>query len=155
MIKSIINISSTIASFVGAYITYCQYKKTKQAKEAVETYRNEIIKNQQIIELPNLLKETNKFITLLISSQKSSNSRGKDENYLNVELEKFLTKLNRIIGILNNTSKEKINTHYEKLTNYRNKVQYNDNPIILKLLNDIRNFERTITEIQQDNTLKT
>ncbi len=154
MKESILSIAGALASFIGTYITYRQYKKTKEAKEAVEVYREEIIRNQQIIELPEFSKEINRFLILLQNSQKTSNSQGKDKNYLNLELEKFLTKLNRIIGILNKSSKDRINTHYEKLNIYRSKIQYDDNDLILKLLSDVRNLERTIAEIHQDNALK-
>ena len=151
MISCIISFLGSILSFIGTYFSYIQYKRTKTVKESVEEFRDEIVIKQQLIEFSDFLKVTNKFLTSIQNASNKSVSQGKDKEYLNIELEKYLTKFNRVIATANNNTKNILNQHYKKLELHRSKIDLNNKNSILSLIDDIRNLERSMTESQINN----
>ena len=90
----IVSIKGGVASVIGAYLSYRQSKEAKKAQEATEAARDKIFQNIQYEDFASFQKDCSKFESFLLKASKGKDLQGKSEDYVEDELEGFLTKFN-------------------------------------------------------------
>lgn len=155
-----ISIIGGIASVVGAVISIwqcCQAEKAKEASEAAqkatEAARDKIFQNIQYEGFASFQNECGKFEVFLQKASKGKGSQGKSADYVEDELEAFITKFNVEVSKTYGEERKKMQTQYEALCSKRNTVGAGNRNAILLLLDDVRCLKRFIADIQMKNKL--
>lgn len=152
--KEIVGLLGTVASIIGAIVSLCQSKKAISAKEATEAARDKFFQNIQHEDFVIFQKECDKFCRLLQQASTGKDSKGKKENYVENELESFLTKFNPVISNTSDNVRKELEGLFESMKAKRCQVKTNDKDSILILLDDARKLTRCITDIQMKNKLR-
>ena len=142
-----------IASIIGAYVSYKQSKEAIKAKKATEAAQDRIFQNIQFGDFALFQKECERFCRLLQQASVGKDAQGKKENYVENELETFLTKFNGIISNSTGDIRIELEGKYELLKQMRNLVETKDIGSILKLLDEARELSRCIADVQMKNKL--
>ncbi len=156
----IVSIIGGVASIIGAYLSYRQSKEaqkaqeaTEAAKEATEAARDKIFQNIQYEDFTSFQKDCGKFEIFLLKASKGKDLQGKSEDYVEDELEGFLTKFNVEISKTTGEERDELQRRYSTLCSKRNTVEANDRNAILGLLDDVRKLSRIVADIQMKNKL--
>ena len=156
----IVSIIGGVASIIGAYLSYKQSKEAKKAqesteaaKEATEAVRDKIFQNIQYENFASFHMECSKFESFLLKASKGKDLQGKSEDYVEDELEKFLTRFNVEISKTAGGDRDELQGQYDTLCSKRSKVNANDRNAILGLLDDVRKLSRSVADIQMKNKL--
>lgn len=156
----IISIIGGVASIIGACFSYWQCKEaqkakeaTEAAKEATEAARDKIFQNIQYEDFASFQKDCSKFEFFLLKASKGKDLQGKSEDYVEDELEGFLTKFNVEISKTSGKEREELQNRYSTLCSKRNSVDANDRNAVLELLDDVRKLSRSVADIQMKNKL--
>ena len=150
---SIVSIIGGVASIIGAYLSYRQSKEAQKAQEATEAARDKIFQNIQYEDFASFQKECSKFEIFLLKASKGRDLQGKSEDYVEDELEGFLTKFNVEISKTSGEDRDELQKRYSTLCSKRNTVGANDRNAILGLLDDVRKLSRSVADIQMKNKL--
>ena len=150
---SIVSIIGGVASIIGAYLSYRQSKEAQKAQEATEAARDKIFQNIQYEDFASFQKECSKFEIFLLKASKGRDLQGKSEDYVEDELEWFLTKFNVEISKTSGEDRDELQKRYSTLCSKRNTVGANDRNAILGLLDDVRKLSRSVADIQMKNKL--
>lgn len=149
-----------VASIIGAFLSYKQTRKAKKAKEATvaakeatEAARDRIFQNIQYEGFAAFQKECSRFEGFLLKACKGKDLQGKSENYVEDELEGFLTRYNVEISKTTGEERDELQRRYSILCSKRNTVDASDRNAILGLLDDVRKLSRTMADIQMKNKL--
>lgn len=158
--KSIIAIIGTVASCIGAYIAWRESKRAEEAKtaseaakDAVEAARDKIIQNIQLQSFNQFKKDCEKFCGILQEATANKVKKGRSVNYLENEFERFVTKLNDAISVLGGETRRILERKYSSLQLKRNDVYSKDRASLIKVLDDVREISRFVSDIQMKNTL--
>ena len=141
------------ASVIGAFISSWQCRKAKKAKEATEAARDKIFQNIQYEEFATFQKDCGKLERFLHQASKGKDLQGKSEDYIEDELESFITKFNVEISKTSGGEREELQKQYEALCAKRNTVSAGNRVAILALLDDVRKLSRCVADIQMKNKL--
>lgn len=159
-VLDIIGIIGAIASVVGAIVAFNQKKQAEDAKKATEAARDATIaakekffQNIQYEDFAKFKKECDKFCETLRLASSGKKAQGRSKNYLESELEKFVTKLNDAISNASGEKRLKLEKYYRKLQDDRPKVQSDKTETIKEVLDDVRELSRLIADIQMTNKL--
>ena len=151
----------TIASVVGAVISFRQSKEAKIAKDAsvaaqraTEEARERFFHNIQFVRMESFVKDCDKFCRFLQDASTGKNAQGKKDNYVENELESFLTKFNMAISSTSDVVREKLEQKYVSINDKRNSVKTGDKHTILPLLDEVRILTRSVADLQMKNKLR-
>jgi hypothetical protein len=161
VILDITGIIGAIASVIGAVISFRQSKEAKKAKdasvaaqEATEEARDRFFHNIQFEGMESFVKDCEKFCRFLQEASTGRNAQGKKDNYVENELESFLTKFNLAISNTSDEVREQLEQQYLFMNEKRNSVKTGDKNTILPLLDEARILTRSIADIQMKNKLR-
>lgn len=149
----LVGIIGGAASVIGAIISCWQCWKAKKAKEATEATRDKIFQNIQYEEFASFQKDCGKFERFLHLASKGKDVQGKSEDYIEDELEIFITKFNAEISKTTGDERVELQKQYDGLCSKRNTVGAGNRVAILALLDDVRKLSRCIADIQMKNKL--
>jgi hypothetical protein len=156
----IVSIIGGIASIIGAAISIWQSFQAKKAKdasvaaqEATEVARDKILQNIQYENFVSFQKECEKFGIFLHKASKNSSLQGKSANYVEDELEKFVTSFNVEITKTKGADRDCLMECYNTLTAKRGTVAAGNRENILALLDDVRTLTRKVADLQMKNKL--
>ena len=156
----IVSIIGGVASIIGAYLSYRQSMEAQKAKEATEAAReateaarDKIFQNIQYEDFASFQKDCGKFESFLLKASKGKDLQGKSEDYVEDELEGFLTKFNVEISKTSGDEREELQRQYNTMCSKRYTVSANDRKAILELLDDVRILSRSVADIQIKNKL--
>lgn len=156
----VVSIIGGVASVIGAYLSYWQSKEakkaqeaTEEAKEATELARDKIFQNIQYEDFASFQKDCGKFEIFLLKASKGKDLQGKSEDYVEDELEGFLTKFNVEISKTSGEERDELQRRYSTLCSKRNTVDASDRNAILELLDDVKKLSRSVADIQMKNKL--
>lgn len=156
----IVSIIGGVASIIGAYLSYRQSKEAKKAqeateaaKDATEAARDKIFQNIQYEDFASFLKDCGKFENFLLKASKVRDLQGKSKDYVEDELESFLTRFNVEISKTSDEDRDELQGRYSTLCSKRNTVNASDRNAILVLLDDVRKLSRSVADIQMKNKL--
>ena len=159
-VGAIIGIIGGTASIIGAVISHKQSKeavKAKEAsvaaKEATEAARDKIFQNIQYEEFTSFLKECEKFGVFLHKACKGNTQQGKSENFVEDELEKFVTNFNVEITKATGPDRDSLLESYKALAARRGTVAAGNRVNILALLDDVRALIRKVADLQMKNKM--
>ena len=159
----LITIIGTIASLLGAYISFTQSKEAKKSKSAAELAkkatlqaRDKIFRHFQLEQLIVFKGECDKFVRLL---EKTAGSKevpnGRSPKYVENKLEHFLTLFNESISMA--TDREDLRVLLEEKYNIisakRSSVTTDDKESIRNLLDEMRSLARLINDNKTSNKL--
>ena len=156
----VIGIFGAIASVFGAIIAVRQKRLAEKAKKSSEAARdatlaakNSFFQNLQYESFTKFKKECDKFCETLRLASIGKKSEGRDKDYLENELEKFVTKLNDAMTNSSGETRTKLESFYRKLQADRTKINsdYKDN--VIAVLDDMRELTRFIADVQINNKL--
>ena len=159
-VGAIIGIIGAAASIIGAVISHKQSKEAIKAKdasvaakEATEAARDKIFQSIQYEEFTQFQKECEKFGVFLHKASKKSTLLGKSANYVEDELEKYVTKFNVEITKTSGADRDRLMECYKSLTAKRGTVAAGCRDNILTLLDDVRNLTRKVADLQMKNKM--
>lgn len=152
---AVIGVIGAAASIVGAVISHKQSKEAIKAKdasvaakEATEAARDKIFQNIQYEEFTRFQKECEKFGIFLHKASRESTLQGKNANYVEDELEKFVTSFNMEITKTSGADRDSLMDSYNALTARRSTVTAGNRDNILALLDDVRTLTRKVADLQ-------
>ncbi len=158
--NSLVSIIGGIASVIGAVLSYRQSKEAKKAqkaseaaKKATEAARDKIFQNIQYEDFASFQKDCGRLETFLLKASKGKDLQGKSEDYVEDELETFLTKFNIEISKTSGGDRDELQKRYSTLCSKRNTVDANDRNAILGLLDEVKKLSRSVADIQMKNKL--
>lgn len=159
-VGAIIGIIGAAASIIGAVISHKQSKEAIKAKdasvaakEATEAARDKIFQNIQYEEFTQFQKECEKFVRFLHNACKSNTQQGKSDNYVEDELEKFVSCFNVEITKTTGEDRECLMEIYNSLAAKRGSVDAGNRGNILALLDDVRVLARKVADLQMKNKM--
>lgn len=159
-VLNVISLIGAIASVVGAIVAFNQKKHAEDARKATEAARDatfaakeKFFQNIQYEDFAKFKKECDKFCETLRLAGSRKQVQGRKKNYLESELEKFVTKLNDAISNASGENRTKLEKYYRKLQNDRPKVHSDKTETIKDVLDDVRELSRLIADIQMNNKL--
>lgn len=148
---NIIALIGSVASIIGAIISIIQSKQAKKAKEAsiaaqeaTEKVRDKISLNIQYESLVIFKNECDKFCRFLQNASIGRNAQGKKPNYVENELESFLTLFNTTISNTLAQDRERLEDTYELLKSKRESLSLDNKILIQNLLDDVRILSRLV-----------
>ena len=149
-----------VASVIGAVISIWQCFQAKKAKdasvaaqEATEAAQDKIFQNIQYEGLTRFQKECEKFEIFLHKATKNGTLQGKSPNYVEDELEKFVTSFNVEITKTAGVDRDSLMESYKALTARRSTVAAGNRSNILALLDDVRSLTRKVADLQMKNKM--
>ena len=152
-----VGIVGAVISGIGAGISIYQSKQAKKAKEAteaaqeaVEEARNKFMKNIQFEVFARFKKECDKFCGILQQSTSNTGIKGRSDDYLGSEFEKFITKLNDIISNSSGETRKQLENHYNILTLKRSSFHSNIRSTIERVLDETRAISRIVSDAQME-----
>ena len=104
--------------------------------------------------MESFVKDCEKFCRFLQEASTGRNAQGKKDNYVENELESFLTKFNLAISNTSDEVREQLEQQYLFMNEKRNSVKTGDKNTILPLLDEARILTRSIADIQMKNKLR-
>lgn len=150
----------TAASLLGAGISIYQSreankakKATEAAREATEAARDKFLQNIQYEDFTQFKKDCDKFCGVLQQATTGKGIEGRSDNYLENELEKFVTKLNNAISNSKDNIRTKLEGYYKNMQSRRAAVQSNDKSALIRVLDDVREISRFVSDVQMKNKL--
>lgn len=159
-VGAIIGIIGAVASIVGAVISHKQSKEAIKAKDAsvaakdaTEAARDKIFQNIQYEEFARFQKECEKFGIFLHKASKGNALQGKSANYVEDELEKFVTSFNVEITKTAGADRDSLMESYKALAARRSTVAAGNRENILALLDDVRTLTRKVADLQMKNKM--
>ena len=160
LVGAIIGVIGAVASIIGAIISHKQSKeavKAKEAsvaaKEATEAARDKIFQNIQYEDFAQFQKECEKFGIFLHKASKNSSLQGKSTDYVEDELEKFVTSFNVEITKTKGADRDCLMECYNTLTAKRGTVAAGNRNNILGILDDVRSLTRKVADLQMKNKM--
>ncbi len=151
--KEIVGLLGAAASVIGAIVSLYQSKKAISAKEATEAARDKFFQNIQHENFVTFKKECDKFCRVLQQAWTGKDSKGKQQNYVEKELDSFLTTFNTAISNTSGNVRKALERLYEKMKSNRGKIKTEDKNSICDLLDNARELSRCIADIQMNNKL--
>lgn len=159
-IGAIIGIVGAVASIIGAIISHKQSKEAEKAKDAsvaakvaTEAARDRLFQNIQYEEFTQFQKECDRFVRFLHNACKSNTQQGKSDNYVEDELEKFVSTFNVVLTKTTGEDRECLLEIYNSLATKRGSVDVGNRGNILALLDDVRKLTRKVADLQMKNKM--
>jgi len=156
----VIGLLGTAASVIGAAISIYQSrlaekakKATEAAQAATEAARDKFLQNIQYEDFTQFKKECDKFCGILRQATTGKGVEGRNYNYLENELEKFVTKLNNAISISKGEIRLTLEGHYKTMQSKRAAIQSNEKSSLINVLDDVREISRFVSDVQMKNKL--
>ena len=149
-----LSILGSLASIVGAYVSWWQYKKAKSAAEEAKEAKMSVLNRQQISEIEKVLMSAHEAEGILIGrTSRRLTNQGKNLSAEYEKIQKFISEFNEIYESFTPIDKALEFAHKSLVNTIKN--YYNENEYLQKdaqsMLEDIR---RIISFLKKEQSRK-